>query len=309
MNATSSVFDALDGYLRLLDAAPIAESGMFESQKDKERYETRLMYVFRKYDAARYHLRNVRSHLERDRLDLRPRSPVKMEGAQFEADEATSSITVSAHHYAHELAAFLEALKSAVDFSAAACKPHLDGVELDSIKTLIKLAKSGRAGPVYDAVRKNLAWLERLSEYRHHVVHRLVTPMYMGSATMEVGGIAKTAVTPVAVPRNPPKYVPDTRRSAADNDLPLTKMTRRTEVTSTGPGGRKSRVVDHSVSFGVAPGYAPIEDFMKEHLHSFETYFVSLLTDLERLDFAPARPAATGNGRRSKPFDTHARGS
>ncbi len=149
----SSVFAMLETYLSTLDDAPFSPDTVFTFQEDKERYETFLMYSFRKYQAARYHHANIRRYLEKDDADHEEdfKRLVKIvDGKDEKLDRcyprsALMKTRQSADHYVYELSAFLEALKSAVDFLASVCAFHLSGICLDSMNTLMKLVSKGQS--------------------------------------------------------------------------------------------------------------------------------------------------------------------
>ncbi len=125
----------LDKYFKLLDEEPINSDGFFSGVDDKEKYETSFMYAFRKYKAALYHFENVRrldnSDFEKAGIDQIANS--KISKTPF---LTATKISFSANYYVYELSAFLEAVKSCLDFLASAIECQLKGIKLDSISTL-----------------------------------------------------------------------------------------------------------------------------------------------------------------------------
>jgi hypothetical protein len=242
------------------------------------------MFAYRKYQAARYHLENVRGYLASESMSARRRHQDIPGAGGLKITEMRTGTRASADHYVYELSAFLEALKSSVDFLAHACCKVLKGTNTDSISTLVKGAKKGLGGPIHDAVRQNGEWIHRMSEYRHHLVHRLLLRLDSGSETRVVGGQARTAMYPVAVPRNTPKYTPDTRQSRMMDQRSLDE--RSSCTYEVGEGGVR-KVVSHDFSFAPPAGYVSIDEFMTGHLRSFETCFVALIRAIESVGFRP----------------------
>lgn len=109
----SPVFAMLEEYLSKLDDAPFSAHTIFESENDKELYETFLMYSFRKYQAAQYHFTNIRRYLEKDCVDHEEEFKTFIEKVDGEDEKLYQRTAVmktrrSADHYVYELAAFLK---------------------------------------------------------------------------------------------------------------------------------------------------------------------------------------------------------
>ena len=192
-------------------------------------------------------------------------------------------ISRTADHYAYELSAFLEALKSSIDFLAVACSPHLTGINPNGIRTLIRLVKKGETGAIFNEVKRNLEWLERLRSYRHHVVHRRILSTSSGYEKRVTGDIANTVIYPVIIPESPPPYVPDTRmRRAMEETFSLDSSWSEVRV-KTADG--KERIISHSFAYHPPAGFVAIDDFMESHLNSFENFFTEIVHALSGLDF------------------------
>jgi len=282
MSFDAKIFEVLNEYFKKLDSAPISSTGMFTSESDKERYETLFIYAFRKYRAAIYHYENVKGFIKADKANAQKLLSPELE--KHQASKMVMRISKTADHYVYELSAFLEALKSSADFLATACSPHLPGIELDSIKTFIKLVKRGRSGPIFNEVRKNIEWLEKLRSYRHHVVHRRIISTSSGHETHLVRGLTKTVQHPVIIPESPPSYIPDTRRQRMMEDEPSGLDSSWTEVRVR-TADEKEEVVDFSLKYSPSSDYIAIEDFMKSHLASYEELFTQIIQVLTELDF------------------------
>jgi hypothetical protein len=287
----SPVFATLEAYLSTLDHAPLSAYTILESEDDKERYETFLMYSFRKYQAAQYHYTNIRRCLEKDDVDHEEEFKTfteKVDDKDEKLDRlyqhtAVMKTSRSADHYVYELAAFLEALKSAVDFLARVCAFHLSGISLDSITTLMKLVKKGRSNSILAAVKNNIEWLEKLRDYRHHVVHRRIFSTSAGGEAHIVSGVARSVVYPVVIPESPPAYLPDTRASRLHGDEILMNS-EKSESWIMAEDGRK-KILDLSIKYTPASGYISLEEFARHHIGSFEKFFTEILKALMALQF------------------------
>jgi len=283
MSSDAKIFEVLDKYFKRLDNVPISPTGMFTSESDKERYETFFMYAFRKYLAAIYHYENVRGFIKADEANAQKILPPNLE--KYQASKMVMKISRNADHYAYELSAFLEALKSSVDFLSAACSPHLPGIELDGIGTLIKLVnKRSKTGPIFDEVKRNLKWIERLRSYRHHVVHRRIISTSSGYEKRVVEDVAKTVVHPVIIPESPPSYVPDTRMRRAMKEETFSFDSSWSEVRVKTADGKEKNLY-HSFAYYPPADFVAIEDFMESHLNSFEKFFTEIVHALSSLDF------------------------
>ncbi len=290
-NSESKIFEVLDNCFTKLDNAPISPDGMFTSERDKERYETVFMYAFRKYQAAIYHYKNVKRFIEAEKADMKESIIPDMKTGdkkKFQPSKLVMRISRTADHYVYELSAFLEALKSSIDFLCTACSPHLSGIEMNSIKTPIKLAEKGASGPIIDAVKKHIEWLKNLREYRHHVVHRRIIPSSSGYENHSIGDIIKTVRYPVVIPKSPPSYVPDTRRKRMMEDELSSLDFSRGEARFITKDG-KEEIVYLSIEYSPSSGFIAIENFMKSHLNSFEEFFTQIIHALEKLEFKTYR--------------------
>jgi len=282
MCSDAKIFKVLDEYFKKLDTAPILPTGMFTSEGDKERYETLFMYAFRKYRAAIYHYENVKNFIKADEANAQKLLSPELENSQ--ASKIVMRVSRTADHYAYELSAFLEALKSSVDFLATACTSHLPDIKFDSLKTLIRLVKKRhRTGPIFDEVKRNLEWLERLRSYRHHVVHRRIISTSSGYERRVIEGIAKTAIHPVIIPESPPPYIPDTRRRRAmEESLGFDSSWKEVRVNVV---NGKEKILNYSFSYHPPDGFTAIEDFMESHLNSFKKFFTEIIHTLSGLNF------------------------
>lgn len=64
------MFEVLESHFSRLDNAEVSPESIFKIEQDKERYETLLMFVFRKYEAASYHLGKTKGFINREKKSL-----------------------------------------------------------------------------------------------------------------------------------------------------------------------------------------------------------------------------------------------
>jgi len=95
---------------------------------------------------------------------------------------------------------------------------HLEGINLDSITPLIRLVKKGKSGYILNPVKKHLTWLEGIRDYRHHLVHRKMFNVSTLWKSSLIGKKQSKIYRPIVIPKNPPKYIPDTRKIRAFQD-------------------------------------------------------------------------------------------
>jgi hypothetical protein len=135
------------------------------------------MFAFRKLQAARYHCARVEALIAIQHQELRELHA----GAEPDKVNITSVAmrsSKSANEFAFELSAFFAAIRSAIDFLAKVCAQHVNGVELTSIKALVRLAK-GKTDPILDVIAEDAEWIEqRLIEvFREGADVRLSAPL------------------------------------------------------------------------------------------------------------------------------------
>lgn len=279
------VYHVLDNYFKQLDSVSIKSDGFFRKEDDKDRYETLFMYSFRKFQAAKYHCSNVLKFLIRD---LKSKKGASLKAELLHNNQktkgwivsATTTTEISSNYYVYELSAFLEALKSAIDFLAAACEIHLKGIKLDSITPLMKLVVKGKTGPILDQVKKHLVWLEYIRSYRHHLVHRKLFTISSVTKSVYKGDKESKIHAPIVIPKNPPRYTPDTRRnrllrSSTGLEIPYVESSITID----------DEIIDYNFEYQITEDYISIEDFMKNNLHSFNKFFYDIINDLTNLNF------------------------
>lgn len=283
----SDVFTALNDYLELMDSADIEPIGLFKSSEDKEHYETTFMYSFRKYQAAVYHYHNILRLLEKDNTFHQELYAKKKEREKTEALNAVLEVKIhySADEYVYELAAFLEALKSSIDFLCMAFRFHLKGFEkMDSIRTMIKQVESGKTGPLFDEVKHRLKWLKYLREYRHHVVHRRIITSSTGFTEIVHKGKSTINRHPVIIPESPPTFVPDTRYARMMEESPVGLAEYRYKGEIQHPDGT-TNMIEYQKEYKPWTGFVLIEVFMKNNLSIYESFFKDIIACLKKIDF------------------------
>ena len=253
----------MDEYFKKLDKVPLFPSSKFKNDEEKEHYETQLMFAFRKYQAAQYHFKNVLKFLKED-----------------DVFKVSGTVELTANNYVYELSAFLEAIKSAIDFLATVTSSHFKGMSFDKISSLIKFVKKRRINPIFNQIAVHFNWLSYIREYRHHLVHRLLMNISKEYMTLKIGDSLKTFSRPIIVPEESPKYFPDTRRSRFHNIGSSDKFG-SIEIRAQ----FENESVTTHVEYLAMEGYIPIDEFMENQLNKFGLFFKDMIDILTTLDF------------------------
>ena len=236
------------------------------------------MYVFRKYQAVQYHFQNVIRYLKEEEDDI---VFVKGNGVVIKKNvDVIDTIKLPANHYVYELSAFLEAMKSAIDFLATVVSLHLTGKQFDKISSLMKLVEKGRIIPLFDQIKSHFNWLSEIKEYRHHLVHRLIINISQEYKTLKMSDSLKTYKRPIVVPEKSPKYLPDTRMSRmydTDSSKQFVQIETKTKFSN-------ESVRTHFEYLPIR-GYIPINKFMEKQLGKFRHFFKDTINILTALDF------------------------
>ena len=236
------------------------------------------MYVFRKYQAVQYHFQNVIRYLKEEEDDV---VFVKGDGVVIKKNvDVIDTIKLPANHFVYELSAFLEAMKSAIDFLATVVSLHLKGKQFDNISSLMKLVEKGRIIPIFDQIKIHFDWLSEIREYRHHLVHRLIINISQEYKTLKMSEALKTYKRPIVVPEKSPKYLPDTRMSRMYNTDSSKQFIQIETTTRFG----KESVRTHFEYLPIR-GYIPIYKFMEKQLVKFRHFFKDTINILTALDF------------------------
>jgi hypothetical protein len=258
---------------------------IFKKFDDKEHYETRLMFAVRKRQAAKYHMDNMVESLTQAAAKAKKHAAASKKKKLVSTSKFTMSVTGPSSDCAHELAAFLAALRSGLDFLTMAACRSLPGTSAHSIHTLMKMVEKGQTAPVLAVVAKHLVWLNQLKDYRDEIVHRLVIQQPATGWKVSHNSKTSTAVLPVVVPTSIPKFMPDTRRSRMmDADLPLGLDLYQSTGTVTYSDGSE-KVFEHTVKYPPSEGYTPIDKFMCAHLKAYDAFLNDVFVVLAKLKF------------------------
>lgn len=290
---THSMFkEKIDRLFKAIDDSPLSEKHpIFRKADDKEYYETQLMFAYRKQEAAEHHIANVETRLAADGATAMAamKKPRKM--AESVVASTSQMITdVGSHAYVHELAAFLAAIRSGVDFVATAGARTIPGVKTKSVHTLENMVEKGQQGKVLDVVKAHQAWLVQLRGYRDEMVHsHLPQAPAMGWLISTKGkapkGKTSKAVLPIVVPRLTPKRGLDTRRSRMiDEEVPIGLERREMHGTFTHSDGTEV-TLGHEVSFKPSPSHMPITEFMNHHLLMYREFSVDMFAAILKSGF------------------------
>lgn len=286
------MLNVLNDHFSSLDDATISDLSIFRDEKDKQKYETLLMYAFRKLKAAEYHLGNVKTLIANDQKALDNTNPLTLELNGKIKFSSSFKFTKEANEYIYELSAFLEALKSSLDILAEVCSFYLPGVQTNySISPLLKLVDKGRKNLILDVIEQNLDWLKALRDYRHHLVHRLMLTANSGYETQLIGDKTAKVNYPVVVPIKTPSFILDTRLSQMEEMMDSDEIDRFPGLSFGSSTGKyiDADGIEHIIQFGLHAtpnkGYKRIEDFMDEHLKAYISFSEQMISTFERLEF------------------------
>jgi len=286
-NSSPNVYEAIDQYFSNMDDAPIGGNSIFQDDSAKEKHETIIMYAFRKFSAAIYHSENVRRFLADESSDLNSRKILDSDTFTNNT-RAKISVRKTADHFVYELAAFFAASKSSLDFISGASSLYLNGINTDSIKTLIRCVdRNTGSGIIFDVTNEHLSWLKEVREYRHHLVHRMIISTSIGHEVYRRGQIVKTAKHPVVVPESTPAYFPDTRRARMMEDEPRGLNSNSFEGFVKYPD-EIEQLVEFSTEYTPAKGYVEISSLMAIHLNHLGNFFCDMISAMKSMNYKKA---------------------
>ncbi len=139
--------------------------------------------------------------------------------------------------------------------------------------------KGGRRKYIYGIVYNNFEWIEEISNYRHHLVHRRIITSSYSIERKRINKTEMVYVHPVLVPKSPPKYCNDTRRSRALEDYPshhIGYIESETQVNGT----KKIHI-----EYIYPEDYMAIEDFMEYNCNNLSKFFIEFINELIKLKF------------------------
>jgi hypothetical protein len=279
-------YKILEIHFKSLDACELGDNKIFKSQADKERYESYLMFAFRKFMSLDYHLNNVDLLFQEEVENLAKRN-IELPDLQAAGSISfTMKSTKDSYEFIYELSAYLSALKSCLDMLSEAASYYLKGIDTNwSISPLLKLVKK-KESSILEFTQKNETWLKNIRDYRHPIVHRLVLQSKSGYEIHQNKGKNSKVIYPILIPQITPKFVADTRRQRImddHEDVSCGFMCSKQKCTVSKDGIEE--VVDFKNNIDPAPGYVRIEDFMKTNRETCRKYFIGLLETLSCLKF------------------------
>jgi len=279
-----NLFSTLETHFTNLDNCPLIESKIFESEQQKERYESYIMFAFRKFRSLSYHLSNVNDlwRKEADSLLEEIVDLPEMEGAS--SVRSTMKVNKDSFDFTYELSAFLGALKSCLDLLSETTSFYMKGISVNfSISTLLKQVDK-KKGNILAFVELHSNWIRTVRDYRHPLLHRLVLNARSGYEIHRFNDKTSRVLYPVLIPETTPAFVPDTRQTRMMNDdLPNLSYSEQT-ITRINDGIEE--VSDFQINVEPSQGYVRIEDFMKKHEAKCEKFFIELIETLDKLDFS-----------------------
>ena len=283
-NSSPNVYQTIDQYFSHMDAALVGGNSIFKDDRAKEKHETIIMYAFRKYCATVYHSENVRRFLADESSDLDSRKIIDSDTFTNNT-RAKISVRKTADHFVYELAAFFEASKSSLDFISAASSWYLNGINTDSIRTLIRCVdRNIGSGIIFNVTKQHFSWLKQVREYRHHLVHRMIISTSIGHEVHRRGQIVKTSKHPVVVPESTPAYFPDTRRTRMMEDEPRGLNSTHFEGFVKHSDGTE-QLIDFSNEYNPAEGYVEIYSLMAKHLNYLGKFFCEMIMAMKSMNY------------------------
>ena len=274
----------LDEYFKKMDKEPhSSDNCSFNSRNDKEMYESYLNFALFRLNAAEYHLSNVKSLKENELKKAEKfHSISNINGVTFKYKAVNQG-------FSYELSSFLTSIRSSIDFLVVPSSYHIKGLNLDSVRVLIKgLNKNEeqKKMPIYRIIYKHLKWIEFLKEYRDRLVHKSVISINVG---YEISSkMSDIAHYPLTVPRTPPRFMKDTRMSRAFYDQSFDHDSTFSELTVTLEGKTKEKTVTKSFY----PSFDRIEiiEFMNIQLEHLKNFFIEMIDEYEGLEFKKIDP-------------------
>lgn len=266
-----------------LDQVPHGDSDcIFKKAIGKEFYETKLMFIHRKRQAAQYH-HNAVLTLQKADDEISQKAATEALEKMVSLKSSTSSISHirTVQEYCYELSAFLAALRSALDFLAKVVAFSIPEMQqVDSISSFIKKVDDGESGFFLDDLKAHLEWVLEVREYRDEVVHRSVMDSPNTGWHVSHKGKSSVSVLPILIPRHKPVFVFDTRRSRChDMELPVGFYKSETHGAITYNDG-SVEVLEHTEEYLPTDDYVEIDVFMEQHLQAFDDFFDKVLNTI-----------------------------
>ena len=283
------LYFALENHFKNLDKCEIEYNKIFNIRKNKEYYESYIMFAYRKFKSLDYHCSNTDCLISKETNNLSKKNINILKNKElkkYRIKKFIMRMKKDNYNFIYELSAFLEALKSCLDLLAEVASFYLKGVNVNySISPLLKLSNKKKS-KILDFISSNANWIGIIRNYRHHIVHRLVLPLKSGYEIHQINGKSKKILYPVLIPETTPKFIPDTRKNRMmDNEEDeLNNAIYSTEICRVLKDGVEE-TLDFKINIEADSGYIRIEDFMRNHKNRCEAYFIEFIRVLDKLNF------------------------
>lgn len=280
------LYTKLENHFKYLDECNLLENKILKSQANKERYESCIMFAFRKFQSLAYHLNNTITLLDKETELLAKKIDQLAELKDLKLIKITNKVKKDSYEFIYELSAFLAALKSCLDFLAEVSSFYLKGIKVNySISPLLKLIKT-RHSKILGFIKSNAKWINYICEYRHPIVHRLVINPQSGYEVHQLKNKSSQVLYPVLIPKTKPNFITDTRRHRImDNDNDSLPNAIYSEEICTVTKNGVEEVLHFNVNIEPSDDYIRIEDFIKDHKSKCEDFFIALIEIFNELNF------------------------
>ena len=207
------LYSTLENHFKNLDKCEIGDNKIFSSQKNKEYYESYIMFAYRKFKSLDYHFSNTNCLINKEINNLKEKNIQIPNSKELKISKIVMKMKKDTYEFIYELSAFLEALKSCLDLLAEVASFYFKGIKVNySISPLLKLSNKKKSN-ILDFISSNANWIGIIRNYRHPIVHRLVLPLKSGYEIHQINNKSKKILYPVLIPEATPKFIPDTRKN------------------------------------------------------------------------------------------------
>jgi len=272
--------EALDEIFELLDTTVSGKDTPFKNDKDKRIYESNLMFIYRRGEAANYHISSVKKQITiQEKRELPIFDDLKSK-KNFNNIKANASVSSLSTEISNEFIAFLSAIRSGLDFMSKFMIRHIKGVQGDSLKTLLKLNKNN-SNKLLLLIKQNEDWLIFLREYRNALIHNFNQVYHMKAMSVLEYGQSGKYIYPVVVSEGVPKFELDTREHRSLFDVEEKYQVTEMKMEFTNSSGK---TVEIKREIKPANGHIEIREFMENQYKKYIQLFCSFLTALKEID-------------------------
>lgn len=288
------IYSILDKHLNLMDEEAIQKDSIFLKVDDKVKYETYLMYSFRKYKAAEYHYNNVIRFREEDKKSYSNEinKLKELPNSKIPGTKGINKVikrTSSSNHYIYEISAFLAAIRSCIDFVAIVTSMYLSGMEgISSVTPILKkINNSGFNCSIFECYKRHTDWILLLRKYRDKLIHYLTLTAQSGYEHHIRDEKEKLVIYPVVICTNIRDlpisgFLPDTRKKIFYEDHDILDM-QRSEISISRDG--KEELQEFEIKYCAPTGYMEVSEFLAEHLEGYKEFFSDIIGAFEQLEF------------------------